>query len=257
LIRKHQPGGQDVMIVDQALAERFFPGEDPIGKQIDFKALFEPVKTWTIVGVVANSLNNHPDNDRAIPVQAYFPYAQRATGQQYIILRTTSPLGDLVPEIRKAVASVDPDVVVTDDITLDQLIANKYAARRLGIFLFSAFSCAALSLAAVGIYGVLAHFVDQRSRDIGIRIAIGARLSNIFGLIVGRGLKLVLAGLLLGIVIALIVGRFLEGVLYNVSPIDPIATVLAVAVLVLAGFLACLLPALRAVRINPSEALRD
>jgi putative ABC transport system permease protein len=254
---RDQPGQQDVMIIDQAFAERFFPGTDPIGKQIDFKSFANPMKAWTIVGVVANSLNNHPDNDRAIPVQAYFPYTQRATGLQYLILRTTDNLSDLIPQIRKAVATVDPDVVVTDHTLFDDLIANKYAGRRLGIFLFSVFSCSALILAAVGIYGVLAYFVDQSSREIGIRCAVGARLSHILGLVIGRGLRLVLSGLLLGLVCALVVGHFLENVLYNVAPSDPTSILLAAVVLILTGSLSCLLPALRAIRINPIAVLHE
>jgi putative ABC transport system permease protein len=248
---------QNVAIVDEAFASHFFPHENAVGKQFDDHPLFDVQKTWTIIGVVQTSLHNHPDNDRVAPYQVYFPYDQRAIGVEYLVLRIASDPDRLIPEIRNAVASVDPDVVVTDLKTFDDLVADKYMVRKLGTLIVSLFSCAALFLSAVGLYAVLAYSVSQRTRDIGIRIALGAQPSNILRLIIRQGLWLTCIGLGIGLVVALILGRFFESVLYRVSAADPVSLGISLLVFGIAAFLACLLPALRATRIDPIKALRQ
>jgi putative ABC transport system permease protein len=252
-----QAESQNVAIIDDSLAQRFFPGQSPIGKQIHDQIPFDLKNAWTIVGVVQASLQNQPDNGRTAPCQVYFPYHQRQIWGERIILRTTGDPVALIPDLRKAVASLDPGVAVTECAALDELIASKYVARRLGVVLVSVFSCAALLLSAVGIYGVLAYSVGQRRREIGVRIALGAQAWNILRLVIGQGFKLVFIGLLVGIVTALAFVRFIDSILYGVSSNDPVSLGLAVLVLGLAALLACLLPALRATRINPITALRE
>ena len=139
----------------------------------------------------------------------------------------------------------------------DELIAQKFVTRRLSSLLVSICSAVALLLCTIGIYGVLSYSVVQRTRDIGVRIAIGAHSINILGLVFRQGLTLAFTGLAIGVITALALGRFIEKILYGVSTSDPLTLTLAVLVLGLAALLACLLPALRAVRINPIIALRE
>jgi putative ABC transport system permease protein len=254
---RDKEGHQNVVIVDNAFAQRFFPNESAIGKQIDDHPMFDVPRTWTIVGVVQTSLHNHPDNDRAAPFQFYFPYDQRAIGLEYLVLRTPGDPSALISEVRRAVASVDSDVVITEFETFDELVADKYMVRRLGTLVLSLFSCAALGLSAVGLYGLLAYSVSQRTRDIGIRIALGAQSLNILKLVIQQGVRLIFMGLLAGVAVALIGGRFIEGILYGVSAADPISLGTSLLVLGFAALLACLIPTLRATRINPIKALRE
>jgi predicted permease len=248
---------QHVVIIDEALAQRFFPGQDPVGKQIEDLSASGSQKTWTIVGVVQNSRHHSPDHPLA-SFQAYFPYTQRENlFWQFLLLRTPGDPNVLVSAVRKIVAEVDSDVPVTNIMRFDDLIADRFWARRLGVLLVSIFSGAALFLSAVGLYGVLAYSVSQRRREIGVRIALGAQASNILRLVIRQGLKLVCFGLVVGIVSALIIVRFIDSILYGVSGNDPVSFALAVVVLGLAALLACLLPALRATRINPITALRE
>jgi len=248
---------QHVTIVDGAFAERFFPGRDPIGKQIDDLGTWSGKGSWTIVGVVQNSRHNSPEHLLA-PFQTYFPYSQRdSLYRQFLLIRTPGDPTALIPAVRQIMASVDPDVPVDRMMNLDELIASRFATRRLGVLLITLFSSFALLLSAVGLYGTLAYWVSLRKREIGVRIALGAHASNILRLVIRQGLKLVCLGLIVGIVSALILVRFIDSILYGVSASDPAALALAIGVLGLAALLACLLPALRATRINPVTVLRE
>ena len=252
-----RPDSQHVVIVDESLAQHFFPGQNPIGKQIEFVKASDTQKTWTIVGVVGNSRHNAPDHLVA-PFQTYFPYSQRDDlFRAFLLLRTPGDPVALIPVVRKMVAEVDPDVPVDRIMLFDDLIAGKFATRRLGVLLVSVFSGTALFLSAVGLYGVLAYSVAQRRREIGVRIALGAQATNIVRLVIHQGLKLVCVGLAIGIISALLLARLIDSLLYGVSANDPISLALGVTVLGMAAFLACLLPALRATRINPITALRE
>jgi putative ABC transport system permease protein len=243
-----------VIIVDVALARHFFPGEDPIGKQI---IDLGQQSTWTIIGVVQNSRHNRPENPTA-PFQTYFPYRQ-AVGlfRQFLLLRTTGDPATLIPLVRKLVASVDPEVLATPIMTFDDLMVEKFATQRLGALLVVGFSTVALFLSAVGLYGFVAYSVSQRRREIGVRIALGAQATTILRLVVRQGLMLVGVGIVVGIAVALILVRFIEGILYGVSATDPFSLCAAIIVLGLAALVACLLPALRATRINAITALRE
>ena len=249
---------QHVVIVDTALAQRFFPGQDPIGKQIEYLwATDNNQKTWTIVGVVGHVRHNAPDH-RLAPYQAYFPYSQRDyLYRAFLLLRTDREPATLAAAIQTIVASIDPDVPADRIQKFDDLIAGRSATRRFSAFLVSVISGAALFLSAVGLYGVLAYSVSQRRRELGVRIALGAQSSNILTLVILKGLMLAGLGLAIGLMSALLLVRFFESALYNVSASDPLALSLAVLVLGIAALLACLLPALRAVRINPITVLRE
>jgi putative ABC transport system permease protein len=254
---RDRSGQPHVAIVDEAFAKHFFPGESALGKQIEDHLPYDVAKTWTIVGVVKSSLLNHPDNVGSPPFSIYFPYDQRVIGIEWLILQTERDTASLIPEIKAAVAAVDPDVVVTQFKTFDDLVAGKYMMRRLGTFVVGLFSCAALFLSITGLYGVLAYAVSQRTREIGIRIALGARSFNIMRLVLRQGALVSGIGLSIGFVAVLLIGRFVQSALYNVSPTDSITLGTSALVLTIATLFACLLPAVRATRVDPVRALRE
>jgi putative ABC transport system permease protein len=232
-----------VAIVDEAFAKHFFPGESALGKQIEDHLPYDIAKIWTIVGVVKSSLLNHPDNVGTPPFSIYFPYGQRVIGIEWLILQTEQDTERLIPEIKSAVAAVDPDVVVTNFKTFDDLVDGKYTMRRLGTFVVGLFSGAALFLSVIGLYGVLAYAVSQRTREIGIRMALGAGSINILRLVLRQGALVTGTGLAIGFIAVLLLGKFVQSALYNVSPTDSISLGTSALVLTLATLLACLLPA--------------
>jgi putative ABC transport system permease protein len=248
---------EEVVIVDRALAEHFFPNQNPIGKQIQWLGAWDKKDTWTIVGVAQNSRHNGPHP--GVPLfQAYFPYNQRTVlGTEFLLLRTSGDPLALVPEVRRIVAELDPDVPVTEVMRFDDHITEKFALGRLTALLATVFSGVALFLSAVGLYAVLAYFVAQRRREIGVRIALGAQASNILRLVVRQGLNLVLIGLIIGMIAALLLACFLESFLYGVSGGDPITLATAILILAFAAAIACFLPAFRATRVNPIIALHE
>jgi len=162
----------------------------------------------------------------------------------------------IAPAVRRAVLSVDPGQPVTRLATMEQIVAASTAQRRLALLLFAAFAAVAILLAAAGIYGVLAGSVTERTREIGLRSALGAAPRDILAMVLLQGARLALAGLALGLAGALALGRFLGALLYAVEPTDPATLVAVVALLALVALFACLLPARRALRVDPMTALR-
>jgi predicted permease len=245
----------NVIIVDNALAERYFPGQSPIGKGITVQSWDGP-RHCTIVGVVQHlrfKSPGQPENS----FQGYFPYTQWGLDTVCLILRSTLDPSTLAPAIRSTVASIDPGIPVVDMRTYDDLISEKFVTRRLCAFLVTLFSGAALFLSSIGLYGVLAYSVGQRTREIGIRMTLGAQITDILRLIGGQGVKILGIGILLGLIGAVTGTRLIEGLLYGVSPFDLPSLGTSILVLGLAATLACLIPALKAVRIKPTEALRE
>ncbi|HEX6562730.1 MAG TPA: ABC transporter permease [Chthoniobacterales bacterium] len=251
---------QPVAIVDAGFARKYFPNENPIGKQIiDLWGGSRQMghKIWTIVGVVQSSRHNRPQNPSP-PYQAYFPDHQvQGLFREFLLLRTAGDSSALIPQVRKLVASIDPEVPVTPIVTFDDLMAKKFAPQRLGVLLGTLFSVVALLLSAVGLYGLLTYYVNQRRREIGVRIALGAPAANILNLVVRRGIKLVTAGLLVGVVLALVLTRLVGNILYGVAEYDPITLAAAATILGLVAIFACILPALRAAKTNPTTVLRE
>jgi putative ABC transport system permease protein len=252
------PDSQQVVIIDEAISQRYFPDKSPIGEQIAFKRVISGLKKldFTIVGVARRVRVANGDEPQPA-YQAYFPNTQGSPYSEKLFLRSAVDPHDLIPLIRKLVASIDSDVLVSDTVTFDDLLAKHSATRRLGVFLMSLFSGSALFLSAVGLYAVLAYSVTQRKREIGVRIALGARTWNILRLVIRHGLKIIGAGLLIGIASAALLTRFITSVLYGVSNNDPSTLIAAIMTLTLAGLLACLLPALRAAHVDPIKVLRE
>ena len=246
---------QSVVIVDEAMAQHYFAGQNPLGKMINYESE-EGVRHCTIVGVAPHVRYRSP-GIRENAFQAYFPYSQWDYDAEILLVRWQGDPDAQIAAVRRAVQSVDPDVPVPNIRTYDDLIGQKLVTRRLASTLVGLFSGAALFLSAIGLYGVLSYSVSQRRREIGVRIALGAESLKIVQLVTQQGFKLIGIGLVAGSVIALVCARFIGGMLYGVGATDPISLLIAIVVLCLAGCVACLLPALRAIRINPVTALRE
>jgi putative ABC transport system permease protein len=244
---------QKVIIVDQALAERYWPGRDAIGKIIRLSASTD---AYTIVGVVPHVQYLQPGQIES-GAQAYFPYSQWERHDTVLLLRVNGDRDLLVPELRKTITSIDPNVALSATSTYDDLISDTLLSRKLSLVLVTLFSGAALFLAAIGLYAILTYSVSQRTREIGIRIAVGAQPLNIVSVVMQRGLTLVTIGLLLGTLVSLGCRRFIESLLYQVRGNDPITLALAVVALCMTATIACLLPARRAASIDPIVALRQ
>jgi putative ABC transport system permease protein len=253
-------GAEKVAIVDEELTRRYFPGEDPIGKRIAFTTTPKP--EWIdIVGIVGHT--KHEGLDAKSRVQVYLPVSQIPIGrgirgtQLAVAVRTTrDPLAS-IGDVRSAVRSVDPDVPLARARVMDDLIGDSVGQRRLSLLLLALFATLALGLASIGIYGVMSYNVAQRTREMGIRIALGAERSSVLRLVIGQGMGLAGAGIAIGALGGLLLTRVLQGQLYAVRPTDPGTFVLVGAIIASVALLASLFPALRATRIDPAVALRD
>ena len=260
---RDQSSKENVVIINESIAQRFFPGEDPLGKQTEDlgNLLGKERHYFTIIGVVADVNHDSPEIQET-PFQIYYPYTQSAGGFgtlkfATLVLRAEDDPHSAIMALRKAVATIDPDLPLSNVGSYGELIAKTFGTKRLAVTIVSLFSGAALLLAAIGLYAVLSYSLSQRTREIGVRMALGAQSSNIIGLITRQGLKIVGIGLVIGILAALALARLIASILYGVSASDPITLVASVLVLSLAGLLACLLPALRATRIDPITALKE
>ena len=237
-----------VMIINESLARRFFGEEDPIGRLLQFKDA-----AWEVVGVVGSVRQYQLDVDPQPQVyfpQVYFPWYTS------IVVRTQVPPLTLVAQVRRAIQAVDPEQPIANLGTLEQSVGNTLQTRRIMLTLLSMFAATALILACIGIYGVMAYAVAQRTREMGIRIALGAGAGQVVALVMRNGLKLVLIGLGIGAACSVGVGYLIASQLYNVSKTDPTVFALVALALLTATMAACWLPARKATRVNPIEALR-
>ena len=241
-----------VTVVNQALAQRFWPGQDAIGKRFRFatESYYRQV-----VGVVRNSAQIFIGEEPQ-PV-AYVPLYQQLNAFVALYVRTVSPPDSVLPAVLGRVQSLDTNLVLANPTTIETSIAQGLWAPRMGAALFGIFGLLGLLLASIGIYGVMAYMVAQRTNEIGIRMALGARPGDVLQLVVGQGMRLVLAGIALGIGCALALTRLMQTLLFDVSTTDPATFLTVSSVLAAVAFLAGWLPALRASRIDPVLALRD
>jgi predicted permease len=244
-----------VMVISQGMARRYFPGEDPVGMRLKLGGCTEC--NWTtIVGVVGDVKNEGltAEDDSAM----YCPFVQESFNirMMTLALRTEVDPAGLVAAVRSEVNAVDPDLALANIKTMEQLMSDSLGQSRYRGALLGIFAIVALILAAVGIYGVIAYTVNQRTHEIGIRIALGAQKRDILRLVVSQGVVLSLTGVAIGVAGALALTRFLSSLLYGVSNTDP-ATFISVTLLLFGvALLACLIPARRATRVDPMVALR-
>jgi putative ABC transport system permease protein len=242
------------VIVSERVVTRFWPGQDPIGKRIKLGPITAQNPWLTITGVAAEvKYRGLPENPTADP-DLYFPFVDRAQ-QVSMIVRTTGDPAALIPSVRQAIRDVNPGIPVFGVFTLTDRIADQTAQARFTTWVMGAFAGMALLLSAIGIYGVMSYLVSQRTREVGIRMALGATRPEIVRLVVGRGAGLIGIGVVLGTAASFALQQIMASLIYRASVLDG-ATAVAIAALASAGLLACYLPAIRAARVDPLIALR-
>ncbi|HKX28980.1 MAG TPA: ABC transporter permease [Blastocatellia bacterium] len=250
----------NAVIISEMMAQRFFPGENPIGRRL----MGEPFQT--IVGV-ARDTRLH-GLDREVYPEFYLPHAQNLNGWGILRLvvraasdpnhpATPSATADLATSIRNQIHAIDPDEPVNQVMTMDELLSNSVAGRRFQMYLLGIFAAAALAIATIGIYGVISYAVSQRTHEIGIRMALGARAGDVRRMVIRRGMIIASIGVALGVAAALALTRVMKTLLFNVSPTDPMTFVLISLLLIAVALLASYIPARRATMVDPLIALRD
>jgi putative ABC transport system permease protein len=258
--RLEAPGA---VLINETLARRYFPNEDPIGRRLKMGASQPPLgatNVWglpewnIIVGVVRDVRSLHPQPE-AVP-EVYQSYWQWPMQNPTLLIRTTTDPTMLAQAVRHETKGLIPNLPPPLIRTMDDLFSETVAQPRLQTGLLSLFAALALLLAAVGLYGVLAYAVTQRTHEIGVRMALGAQKHNVLSLVIGHGMKLALAGVVVGLLSALALTRVLRSLLYEVKPTDPLTLAAASLLLLASALIACWLPARRAARVDPMEALR-
>ncbi|MBK7596530.1 MAG: ABC transporter permease [Gemmatimonadetes bacterium] len=262
-------GSQEVVIVDEELAATFWPGASALGKRINYGNVSadDPTPQWlTIVGVVGHTMHEGLDGQKR--VQVYRPWAQDGGGAMAFVVRTVADPLTAVAGVRETLRGIDPDVAIANVNTMEALVSNTTGPRRFSMVLLSVFSLLAAGLAALGLYGVMAYTVAQRTKELGVRLALGASPGDLRQMVMRQGMRLALAGVAIGLVAAFLMTMLLRAMdagtalsaadrlLFGVSPQDPVTFVAIPLLLVAVAMLASWLPARRATRLDPVEALR-
>jgi putative ABC transport system permease protein len=252
-------GAPPVVVINSAMAKKLWPGVDPIGHTLK---MFNPTSPWvTIVGLVgdvhARGFQEPP------PPTMYFPYSQSGSsayfqpGSMTLVVRTAGAPTQVAPAVRSVIRGLDAQVPISQIATMDQVVTRSIASRRFTTILLGGFAALALALAGLGIYGVIAYGVSQRTYEIGVRIALGASAASVVRLVMAEGVRMTLTGLTVGLIGALAIDKLLQNLLVGVTTTDPTTFVLVVGVLVGVAATACALPARRATAVSPTEALRN
>jgi putative ABC transport system permease protein len=250
-----------VIIINETLARRFFAGENPIGRRL----FYEP-NQMTIVGVAGDT--RHHGLDQEVQPEVYTPYVQdmKEMGGLRLVVRASSSqrnstslasLASLAAAIRKQLQAIEPNEPISQVVTMNEHLSDSIAQRRFQMILLSVFAAVALVIASVGIYGVISYAVSQRTREIGIRMALGAQASDVLRMVIWRGMSLALVGVALGVTAALALTRVMKNLLFEVSATDPVTFALIALLLVSVAFIASYIPARRATKVDPLIALRS
>jgi putative ABC transport system permease protein len=239
-----------VAIVNQTIVARYWRGQNPVGQRLQVKG------SWVqVVGVVTDSkyynMDEMPRPFFYVPLRQYFAI------EPDIHIRTTQPLQTVQTALIREVRALDPDLALYEMITLQEQVNRATSQQLVAVTLVALFGGLALLLAGIGLYGVMSYTVSQSTRELGLRMALGAGASNVLRLVLSRGLLLTTTGTIIGIVLALLLTRLLGNLLYQVSPRDPLAFGSALVVITIASLAACFLPAWRATRVDPARVLRD
>jgi ABC-type antimicrobial peptide transport system permease subunit len=248
-------GGRKVVLVSESAAQRYFPGEDPIGRPVSVGQGGFWDDTAYVVGVVGDVRYGTIDSLAAPDV--YLSYYQSPRGRMMIYLRTVGDPLSLSPAARRVLRDVAPDAPVYDVRTLSSRVSDASAYARFSAMLLALFAAVALALAAIGVYGVISFAAGQRTKEIGLRVALGASPASVVRLVVGQGLAIALGGLVVGLAGALAATRLMSSMLYDVAPSDPLTFAGIVVLLVATVLLASWIPARRAAEVQPMEALRE
>jgi predicted permease len=254
-------GGPPVVVVNEALARRFYPDESPIGRRI--KPGFGPpdsVPWFTIVGVAADVKQGGLDQEAGTELYGLYDqmpqYARFAPGQMNVVLRSALPLENVAQRVRRTVAAMDPSLPVVQLRTMDRVIEDSVSRQRFLSQLLGVFALVALALAAIGTYGILAYMVSERTREIGIRMALGAGRGKVLAMVLSQGFVVAAVGIGLGLVGAFALSRLAASLLFGVSPADPVTFAAVAGVIALVALVACVVPARRATRVDPIVAIR-
>ena len=244
-----------VALINQRMADQLWPNQDPVGRRIRFSGS-SSTQTWrTIVGVVRDVSQYSLDKDP--PMQMYLPHSQFPTTFNNIVVKTEGDPYSVLGAVRREILAIDKDQAVYNVVTLAELHRDSIALRRFLMVLLIVFAGLTLALAAVGIYGVMSYAVTQRTQEIGIRIALGARPKDVLKLVVQGGIVLALSGVGIGVVIAFGLTRLMEALLFGVTPTDALTFAIGSLAIVAVAGLACYLPARRATKVDPLMAMRD
>jgi predicted permease len=252
-----------VIIVDERLAQHFWPGRDPLGRRMHFPGdaknllrIDEHTVWMTVVGV-ARTLRYESLDGSGAPVGAYYlPNSQQPAGGFTFALKTSADPGSVVRALRSEIARLDPDLAVFDVHSMSERIDLSLSSRKTSMLLANAFGGVALFLASLGIYGVLAYLVARRTREIGIRVALGSTRAGVLKLVLREGFQLVTIGLVLGVIGAASLQKAVATEIYGVRPLDPFVLASVMALLAIVALAACAVPARRAMRVDPMVALR-
>jgi len=239
-----------VGLVDEAFVRRYFAGGNPLGRRLLLgKAPLE------IVGVVGDV--KHAGADREVRPTLYMSFLQRPAERMNLVLRTATVPAGLVASVKQAVWSIDRDLPIYRIESMEDVVAGATSASRLTLSLLGVFAVVALGLAAIGLYGVMAYAVNQRTNELGLRVALGASSADVVALVLRQGMGMVGRGLATGLVAIFVLGRLVQAVLYDTSPRDPLALGATAALLAVVALVACLIPARRATKVDPMVALRS
>ena len=244
-----------VVIVNENMARRFWPNERAVGKRFKYGSADSQAPFMTIVGVVADM--RRTGFDAPVRYETFRPHTQRTVGSLTLVVRAAGDPLRLVPSIRAQLKSIDPDQPVFEVASMDQLLGSMVAQRRFSMALLGTFAALALVLGIIGVYGVTAYLVAQRTREVGVRLALGARPAQVVGMVVRQGMFVAGAGLAVGLAAAAAAGRLMTGLLYGVSPHDAWTLAAVTVVIGVATLAANWLPALRSAHVDPLTALRS
>jgi ABC-type antimicrobial peptide transport system permease subunit len=251
------------VVVDEVFANKYFPGQDAVGKRIHL--VYNEDKAAQIVGVVAHVKQWGLDSDdtQSLRAEVYLPCMQMpdafislSPSGSTMVVRYQGSLARAYEGIRHANREMSAEQVLYGDQTMESVIAESLTQRRFAMMLLAAFAALALLLACIGIYGVMAYLVSQRTQEIGIRMALGARRADVVALLLWRGATLSLIGVAIGIASSLVLTRLMSTLLFGISTHDPVTLSGVSALLIVVAFLACLIPARRAASVDPMQALR-
>jgi putative ABC transport system permease protein len=240
-----------VAVINEAMARRHFAGEDPVGKHIQHEG-----SEAAIIGVVADVKRYGLGAEVQSEVYRSYPQAAEPLGLIMLVVRTAEDPLKRVSEVRQQIRAINADLPIESVLTMEQRLAESMAARRFQMLLFGAFAAVALTLAAVGVYGITSYSVSRRTHEIGIRVALGAQPRDVVLMLVGQGMLSAVVGVAVGLAAALALTRLMVGLLFNLTATDPDTFIVISLLLVTVAFLATYIPARRAARIEPIVALR-
>jgi putative ABC transport system permease protein len=244
-----------VIVINQTLGNALWPGEDPVGKRLK-QGWPEDKSPWReVIGVVADVKLNGVTSET--PLEVYLPLTQESTTFLILVARTAVDPSSLSSALEAVARDINKDMPLFQTKTMDEVLAASIAQQRMSVIVLVTFAIVALTLASIGLYGVIAHAVTERTHEIGVRMALGADARHVLSLIVRQGLTTTVAGVAIGVLGAVAMSRWIQDLLFGVTATDPATFVAVVMTLMTVALVACCVPAWRATRVDPSTALRS